>query len=55
MVPFLYYTYKQVEPQFNENGEFRLEVRLQPACSPLSSAPSSFPSACPGLGGRYVR
>lgn len=31
MMPFFYYIYKRVEPQFNENGELRPEIRLQPA------------------------
>ena len=31
MVPFFYYVYTKVEPQFNENGELRPEIRLQPA------------------------
>ena len=31
MIPFFYYNYKYVEPQFNPNGELRPEIRLQPA------------------------
>ncbi|KAI9894694.1 MAG: hypothetical protein M1814_002050 [Vezdaea aestivalis] len=31
MGPFFYFTYKKVEPQFNEKGELRPEIRLQPA------------------------
>lgn len=31
MVPFFYYNYKYVEPQFTATGELRPEVRLQPA------------------------
>lgn len=31
LVPFFYYSYKFVEPQFNQNGELRPEIRLQPA------------------------
>ena len=31
MMPFFYYSYKFVEPQFNHNGELRPEIRLQPA------------------------
>ncbi|KAL8941806.1 MAG: hypothetical protein Q9216_002044 [Gyalolechia sp. 2 TL-2023] len=31
MVPFFFYNYKVVEPQFNPKGQLRPEVRLQPA------------------------
>jgi len=31
MFPFFYYNYRYVEPQFNEQGQIRPEVRLQPA------------------------
>ncbi|KAL8968506.1 MAG: hypothetical protein Q9197_004848 [Variospora fuerteventurae] len=31
MVPFFYYLYRYVEPQFNDLGQLRPEVRLQPA------------------------
>jgi len=31
MFPFFYYNYRYVEPQFNEQGQLRPEVRLQPA------------------------
>ncbi|KAL9133056.1 MAG: hypothetical protein Q9175_005766 [Cornicularia normoerica] len=31
MIPFFYYSYRFVEPQFNHNGELRPEIRLQPA------------------------
>lgn len=31
LIPFFYYSYKFVEPQFNQNGELRPEIRLQPA------------------------
>ena len=31
MIPFFYYNYKYVEPQFNEEGRLRPEIRLQPA------------------------
>lgn len=32
MGPFFFYNYKYVEPQFNQNGLLRPEIRLQPAC-----------------------
>lgn len=48
--PFFYYSYRYVEPQFNQNGELRPEVRLQPA---MVGAPS--PSACSGSAGRRAR
>lgn len=31
MIPFFYYNYRYVEPQFNAAGELRPEIRLQPA------------------------
>ena len=31
MIPFFYYNYKYVEPQFSEDGRLRPEIRLQPA------------------------
>ncbi|MCJ1417425.1 hypothetical protein MMC32_003769 [Xylographa parallela] len=31
MIPFFYYSYKYVEPQFSEDGRLRPEIRLQPA------------------------
>lgn len=31
MVPFFYYHYKRIEPQYSATGELRPEIRLQPA------------------------